>query len=186
MDRSYITHRRHNNIQCIGAYTVQGSTWLAISDHLPLWAHDVLPSVHAPTATPLAKVAPREFIELPLTDKEIGMRFAADMDKWLTEAPAWEDGFEAGQFLHRLSTMSTRVTKQIAKGLQRSLRSSFKNGWSPCFVAYKANLTAMLEVRRHLLGQHGRKIWRTYLDASTGIIRIVNHRRAHQEKQLRF
>ena len=121
------------------------------------------------------KVAPREFIEHPLADKEIGVRFAADMDKWLIEALAWEDGFEAGQFLHRLSIMSTRVTKRIAKGLQKSLRSSYKNGWSPCFFAYKANLAAMLEVRRHVLGQHGHKIWITHLDASTGIIRIVNH-----------
>ena len=42
-------------------------------------------------------------------------------------------------------------------------------------MAYKANLTAMLEIRRHLLGQHGRKIWKTQHDASVGIIRIVNH-----------
>ena len=119
---------RHNNIHCIGAFTVQGSARISISDHSLIWAHYIFPSVHASTTTPMVNVGPRKFIELPLTDKEIEMCFAADMDKWFTEAPAWEDGFEAGHFLHKLSIMSTRVTKRIAKGFQKSLRSSFKNG----------------------------------------------------------
>ena len=46
---------------------------------------------------------------------------------------------------------------------------------APSFVAYKAIMNAMLEIRRLLLGQHGRKIWKTHVDAFSGIIRIVNH-----------
>ena len=86
------------------------------------------------------------------------MHCAADMNTWLSDSPPGEDGFEAGQFLPRLSTMSTRVTRRIAKGFHKSLRSSYKNGWSPSFVAYKANMNVMLEIRRHLVGQHSRKI----------------------------
>ena len=158
---------RQNNIKCTGAHTVEGSAWMTISDN-------VLPSVHAPITTPLVKVAPREFVELPLTDETLGKRFAEDMDTWLADSPAWEGGFEAGQFLHRLSIMPTRVTKRIAKGRQKSLQSSYKIGWSPTFVAYKVNINAMLETRRQVLGQHGRKRWKTNLDASADIIRIVN------------
>ena len=89
-----------------------------ISDHSLIWAHYVLPSVRAPTTTPLVKVAPREFIELPLIDEELGKRFEADIDTWLLDSPAWEDGLEVGQFLQRLSIMSTRVAKRIAKSLK--------------------------------------------------------------------
>ena len=87
---------------------------MATSDHSLTWAHYALPSVYGPTTTSVVKVTPREFIELLPTDKVLGKRFAEDVDTWLTEAPAWEDGFEIGQFLHRLSIMSTRVTKRIA------------------------------------------------------------------------
>ena len=50
---------RQNKIHCIGAHTVQGSAWMTISDHSLIWAHYVLPSIHAPTTTPPVKVAPR-------------------------------------------------------------------------------------------------------------------------------
>ena len=52
---------------------------MTISDHSLFGANYVLPSVHAPTITLLVKLASREFIELPLTDKELGKRFAEDM-----------------------------------------------------------------------------------------------------------
>ena len=75
---------RHNNILCVGAFTVQGSLWMTISDHSPIWGHYVLPVVHDSINTPLVTVAQREFVELPLNDKEIGKRFAEDMDTWLS------------------------------------------------------------------------------------------------------
>ena len=93
---AHILHTdRHNNIHCIGANTLQGSEWMTISDHSLIWTRyilhsvhastttllaKVLPSVHASTTNPLVKVASREFIELPLTDKERNA-FVADMDK---------------------------------------------------------------------------------------------------------
>ena len=125
---TWIDHLLHtdvyNNIFCVGAFTVQGSLWITISDYSLIWGHYVLPTVHDSTNTPLVTLAPREFVEIPLNGKDLGQRFAEDMDSWLLTAPAWEDGFEAGQFLHRLSIMSKSVTKRIAKGLQTSLRSS--------------------------------------------------------------
>ena len=68
---------------------------------------------------------------------------------------------------------STKVTWQIAKRLKKVPRSSRKNGWSPTFVAYKANLDALLEIRRHYLGQHKCIRWQTSLDISTGIIKQI-------------
>ena len=97
---------RHNNIHCTGAHTVQGSAWLTISDHSPIWADYLLPSGHDPTTTSRMKAAHREYIELPFTDKEKGKRFEEDMNT------CW-------------------VTKRIAKGLHKSLRSSYKTGWNP-------------------------------------------------------
>ena len=69
---------------------------------------------------------------------------------------------------------STKVTRQIAKGLKKLLKSNRKDGWSPTFVAYKANLDALLEIRRHYLGQHGCKKWKTSLDILTRIIKKVS------------
>ena len=64
------------------------------------------------------------------------------MDTWLKQASAWEDGFEMDQFLHSLSIVSTIVTKQIAEGLRKS------NECSPSFGLYKANMNALLWIRR--------------------------------------
>ena len=86
--------------------------------------------------------------------KVIGQRFAEELDQWLTKTPKWADGREGGSFLYSLSMFSTKVTRKIAKGLTKVPRSNRKDGWSPTFVAYKANLDALLEIRRHYLEQH--------------------------------
>ena len=38
-------------------------------------------------------------------------------------------------------------------------RSSFKDGWSPEYIAIKAHLTALTEIRRHLQGANHRPKW---------------------------
>ena len=164
---------RHQNIECVGVFTAMGAAWATVSDHHPLWGRYVLPSVHDAIHTPTVKTAIREFVELPLSDQVIGQRFAEELDKWLLMAPKWSDGQEAGSFLYSLSRFSTKVTKQIAKGLKKVPRSKRKDGWSPTFIAYKANLDALLEIRRHYLGQHGCRKWKTSVDIATGIIKKV-------------
>ena len=130
--------------------------------------------MHDSINTPSVRTVPREFVELPLNDQVIGQRFAEELDKWLSTAPKWSDGHEAGSFLYSLSMFSTKVTRKIVKGLTKVPRSKRKDGWSPTFVAYKANLDALLEIRRHYKGQHRCKKWRTTADMSIGIIKQIN------------
>ena len=106
---------RQNNILCVGTYTIQGSLWMTISHHSLVWGDYVLQTAQDSINTPLVTVAPREFVEPPLNDNEHEKRLAEDMNSWLTTAPVWKDGFEAGQFLHRLSSLSKCVTKRIPK-----------------------------------------------------------------------
>ena len=65
------------NIPYVGVCTVLGSAWMIILDHSLIWAHYVLPSVQ----TPLVKVAAREFVELPLTDKALGKRLTEAIER---------------------------------------------------------------------------------------------------------
>ena len=49
---------RQQNIDCVGIYTAIGAAWATVSDHHPLWARYVLPSVHDSIDTPSVKTAP--------------------------------------------------------------------------------------------------------------------------------
>ena len=160
-------------MECFGVFTATGAAWATASDHQPLWGRYVLPSMHDSIQPPLVKTAAREFVELPLTDQVLWQRFAKELDEWLANSPKWSDGHEAGSFLYSLSMFSTKVTKKIVKGLNKANRSANKGGWSPTFVAYKANLNALLEIRRHYLGQRGCRKWRNTIETSVGIIKEV-------------
>ena len=164
---------RHRNIHCMGVFAATGSAWEDVSDHQVLWCQYALPSCHVPHETPSVRTAVREYVELPLTDKKLAAEYADEMNRWLLSSPRWVDGCEAGSFLHSLSVFSTDLTRKIVKGANK-LRSPYKDGWSPTYVSYKANLHALLEIRRHLLGQHGVRKWKTPRDVSCGITELAN------------
>ena len=43
---------------------------------------------------------------------------------------------------------------------KKQCRSAYKDGWSPSFYAYQINLDMIIEIRRHLMGQYGRRLWK--------------------------
>ena len=55
-----------------------------------------------------------------------------------------------------------------AKRPTNQKRSSYKDGWSPAYYAYKINMDMLIEIRRHiggrnpLRGQYKRRRWKAY------------------------
>jgi hypothetical protein len=43
---------------------------------------------------------------------------------------------------------------------KKQVRSGYKDGWSPSFYAYQINLDMLIEIRRHVMGQYGRRRWK--------------------------
>ena len=62
------------------------------------------------------------------------------------------------EYMSSLETHATQTVKQhYHRARQEEQRSSHKDGWSPVFIGYKAHLTALIVIRRHLLGHKGTK-----------------------------
>ena len=110
----------------------------------------MLPSAHDSIHKPSVKTAPKEFVELPLND------LVMDLQK------NWTSG------------SLRRSSGQIGMWQLDRYRRGLKVNKSPTFVAYKANLNALQEIRRQYLGQRGCITWITTLDISTGIIMKVS------------
>ena len=48
-------------------------------------------------------------------------------------------------------------------------RARIKDGYSPEFILRKLHLCGLLEIRRHLLGQHGKSRWADHCTVVAGI-----------------
>ena len=81
---------------------------------------------------------------------------------------------DAATFLHALSTQSVSIARGLIQRRRKKSRSPKKNGWSPAFLAIKAALTFLIDIRRHLCGQHGRRRWLSSASAKRGIARLYD------------
>ena len=169
----HIIHRPNQHLEWKAVAVVTGSVWADVSDHRPLICryslHHHTPD-EEPGATALSHI---EYVELPLRNKPVCKRFSEELTRWMTRTPTWTDGYEAGAFLHAISTQSVTVTRRVIHGIQKK-RARQKDGWSPQFIALKTHLSALLEIRRHVLGQKGRTRWTSDTDAASDILRIAN------------
>jgi len=67
---------------------------------------------------------------------------------------------EVMAYMHKLEQHSATTVKHLHNTHgHTSKRSSRKDGWSPMYMAYKAHLTTLVEIRRSLLGYAHRKKW---------------------------
>ena len=69
------------------------------------------------------------------------------------------------KYMRSLETHATRTVKRLYRWAgQKEQQSSHKDRWCPVFFGYKADLTALLVIRRHLLGHKGNKKWGSAID----------------------
>ena len=176
--KTWIDHVLHKDatefIDCVAGYTSQASEWEGISDPRPIWGvfqvHE--PRQSCPTSKPQQKVR----YELRLTDKHKCDEFREAMET-LIALPAPTDEStdeEVINYMQGLEEHSSKTVKKLyMKSGQGKTRSSHKDGWSPTFIAYKAHLTALVEIRRRLLGQAGHRRWDNILEMQDDLVDII-------------
>ena len=81
---------------------------------------------------------------------------------------------EASSYLFKMERATVKIVQRINRKYCKGHHSSFKDGWSPVFAAYKIHLQTVLEIRRHITGQHRRHQWSHYDVAKSGIERFID------------
>ena len=136
-----------------------------ISDHRPIWG---VYRVNEPRQNCPKQYKPQKLrYELRLTDKHKCDEFAEAMETLLllpkpTDESTYEEVLDYMRILEEHSSKTAR--KLYEQSGQTKTRSSWKNGWSPTYIAYKAQLTTLVDIHRSLLGHAGHKRWVTAED----------------------
>jgi hypothetical protein len=81
---------------------------------------------------------------------------------------------EASSYLFKMERATVKIVQRLNRKYSKGHRSSFKDGWSPVFAAYKIHLQTVLEIRRHITGQHRRHQWSHYDVAKSGVERFID------------
>ena len=88
--------------------------------------------------------------------------------------PNFTSSDEASTYLFKLERATVKIVQRINRKYYKGHRSSFKDGWSPVYAAYKIHLQTILEIRRHLAGQHRRHRWNHFDTAKLGVERFMD------------
>ena len=156
---SWIDHILHSGepdyINVLGAYNALGAELDDISDHKPLWGFFQVAPAAGLTIVRMARPRPRP--DLKVSDRRILHEYRATLSEVLYQLPAPGAGLAAAESDMELAT---RYTVQLVTDLSRRRPPShFKDGYSPEFMLRKWHLCAVLNIRRHLTGQHGKTRW---------------------------
>ena len=127
----------------------------------PTWATY---AVHAPAQkVPKQEVQQKVRWELKLTDRQKVDEFVEHMERFGTErlGPTEDSSLDAVmEYMKDMQHQMARKVKQLyLRAGQGESQSSHKDGWSPIFIGYKAHLTALVLIRRHLMGHRGARKW---------------------------
>ena len=161
--RTWIDHVLHKgeptSIALTAGYVSHAPEWEGITDHWPIQSTY---ATHSPAqSVPKQEVPQKVHWELKLTGRQKVDEFVESMEKYDDEHPCPTDisTMEAIQdYMRNLETHAARTVKQLYRRAgQEEQQSSHKDGWSPVFIGYKAHLTALIVIRRHLLGHKGTK-----------------------------
>ena len=176
--KTWIDHVLHKgspeHIEFLAGYTSQAAEWEGISDHRPIWG---IFKVHEPLQSCPKQVRTQKVrYELRLTDKQKCDEFTEAMEAMI-QLPTPNDSNtdeEIIEYMRHLETHSGQIVRRLyTKAGQCDKRSTRKDGWSPTYIAYKIHLTTLVEIRRCLMGQAGRKRWRTVAEMMAGLIDIL-------------
>ena len=160
---SWIDHILHTgrqeNIDIVGACNGFGADLADLSDHKPIWCiyRTALPA--APRAIKMPATAP--IPELPRQDPLLIAWFKEQMTDILYQIPNRVDELKESEEALELATKCTvHMTQRALEefGQQRKVHKH-KDGHSPEFMLRKWHLMSVIEIQRHLLGQHGKTRW---------------------------
>ena len=133
--------------------------WEGLTDHCPIWSKY---AIHNPAQSAPKQANPQKVHwELKLTDRQKVDEFVESMENYDDEHPCPMDKSTMAsiqEYMRSLESHATRTVKRLYRraGLEEQ-RSEHKDGWSLVFISYKAHLTALILIRRHLLGHTGNK-----------------------------
>ena len=158
----HILHKGDNHdVAFTEGYVSHAPEWEGLTDHWPLWGTY---AVHAP-AQKVPKQAEVQKVrwELKLTDRQKVDEFVEHMERYGTDRPgptADSSLTDVMKYMNDMQQQMARKVKQLyLRAGQGEQRSSHKDGWSPVFIGYKAQLTALVLIRRHLMGHRGARKW---------------------------
>jgi hypothetical protein len=161
MDGTWIDHLLHAGdpeiFDILGTFNDLGTLLDGVSDHKPLLTVYKTPPPMSSTVITVPKPRPRP--ELPRSDTRLIAEFKSSMSKMLSQVSPVVDNI-------RHAEEALEVSSQCAVHLVRKLRDSFRpkvskymDGYSPELVLRKFHLCAILEIRRHITGQHKLERW---------------------------
>ena len=167
---------RREFIDSIAAYTDHGVHWEGITDHRPLWTTYIVPSA-------LEKVPQKEHREqirweLPLTDRRLRDAFIEGMEAIHTRFPPPGENAGTEECLRYVAGTERRSGALVKKlhvrfGIGKA-RSTYKDGWSPRYIAHKTQLGTLVEIRRHLTGARHRSRWKDAEETETGMMTLLD------------
>ena len=132
----------------------EDSLWFGTTDHRPvISASFQLPHGRPEGHPTLPMIYPKD---LNLGDADEIERYVVELrSRWvaleLPTADATPD--EVSAILLNMSHILYSSTEAVV-GKARPQTATYKDGWSPQLLAYKTHLTALTEIRRHLLGEN--------------------------------
>jgi hypothetical protein len=71
-------------------------------------------------------------------------------------------------------TLALSAAIELALPQRSRSRRHFYDGWTPISMAFRAQLTALIEIHRFCLGQHGRTAWSSLTALQTGLASIIH------------
>jgi hypothetical protein len=103
-----------------------------------------------------------------VTNHEDHRENLTELDDTVEQIPNHDILCEAYTEVTNMIKTAAKKSQGNSKRPRRQLRSSYKDGWSPSYYAYKINLDMLIEIRRHiggrnsLIGQYKRRRWKAY------------------------
>ena len=172
----FIDHILHFplNLSCTSFYTSNFSQWRLTSDHRPLIADFNI--IGGRRDQHERKIKQREYLP-PIFDKndaKLCKELSETLDKFLdkNKHPSEMSTKEMDVLLEEISTLSANTVRKYnmrRNSTYNSRKKAMKGGWSPQMRALTAQLTALIEIRRHMSGFARRRRWRGAEERKQGV-----------------
>ena len=113
------------------------------------------PAQKAPKQAEVQKVR----LELKRTARQKVDEFVKHVDRYGTDRPGPSADSRLTDVMKYINDMQQQIARKVKQlnfwaGQGEQCRSH-KDGWNPVFIGYKAQLTALVFIQRHLMGHRG-------------------------------
>jgi hypothetical protein len=169
----------HHSNNVVTTSTSSGPFWNVVTDHRPLFIH-----LNVPGGRGILKLSnphhvppcpqPRS-LNIKLNNKPLVDKYQKTLDELIPLFDQHPTIEIASDQLLQACCMSTKLTKDLTTLPPKpgKCRSSYKNGWSPIFIAIKTQIIATLKILGHSKFTSGYDLWHTKLEQDIGIKKII-------------